>query len=160
MKLLRKAGCFVCDGDADAGGIRMEAPDVLHGLGSVVTAPHPGFATDMQPLFLALSCFADGESRFTETIFENRFSHCAQLSQMGADIRIRQKTAYINRNPQISALTGRDLLAADLRGGAALTIAALGASGESRLYGDGFIRRGYEDLFGNLNALGASITPL
>lgn len=154
VALYRKAGCQITD---SKDGVTLCAPDVLHGVGHITTAPHPGFATDMQPLFFAMLCYAEDKSSFTETIFENRFSHCAQLAQMGADIVIRQKTAYIRGG---KPLTGRDLLAFDLRGGAALTIAALGASGDSILYGADYIRRGYDDLFGCLNRLGADIAPL
>lgn len=154
VSLYQKAGCQLTD---SSDGITLTAPPVLHGIGQVTTAVHPGFATDMQPLFSAMLCYAEGESSFTETIFENRFSHCAQLAQMGADITIRQKTAYIRGG---KPLVGRDLLAFDLRGGAALTIAALGAAGDSVLHGTDYIRRGYDDLFGNLNRLGADISPL
>lgn len=152
--LLEKAGCQITDLPQT---VYLTAPRRLKGIGHITTAPHPGFATDMQPLFMAMLVYADGKSSFTETVFENRFSHCAQLTQMGAKITIRQKTAEITGVPH---LYGRDLLAADLRGGAALTIAALGADCDSTLYGAEYIARGYEDLFANLNSLGARITPV
>lgn len=153
IELFEKAGCEI---QTDH-GIQLFAPDRLHGIGSITTDVHPGFATDMQPLFAAMASLADSPSAFTETIFENRFSHCAQLCQMGAKITIRGKTAFIAPNDH---LIGRDLLAFDLRGGAALTVAALAAEGESMLHGICYIARGYEDLAGDLRALGADITLL
>ena len=151
--LFEKAGCEIAVQD----GLTLQAPKRLHGFGAQVTGVHPAFATDMQPLFAAVAAKTDGDSSFTETVFENRFSHLAQLCQMGAKIKIRGKTAYFMPNDR---LIGRELLAFDLRGGAALTVAALGANGESRIDGVRYIARGYEDLFGTQRRLGAQISPL
>ncbi len=150
---LQQAGCSIT---SQQNSIRLLAPKRLCGIGQITTAPHPGFATDMQPPFMGMLVTASGISAFTETIFENRFCHAAQLMQMGADILLKGKTAVITG---VTHLIGRELLAVDLRGGAALTIAALSAEGESLLTGSAYIARGYEDFFGNLNALGANIKP-
>lgn len=149
IPLYLRSGCEITD---TAAGLQLKAPKQLSGIGQVITAPYPDFATDMQPLFIAMLTGAKGRSSFTETVFENRFSHCAQLIQMGAQISIHGKTAEIRQGAQ---LYGRDLLAADLRGGAALAIAALSAEGESILHDPGYIARGYDDLFGNLRRLHA-----
>ncbi len=151
VTLFERAGCTVI---GEPNGIRLTAPKRLRSIGEVITAPYPGFATDMQPPMMGMLCRASGCSAFTETVFENRFSHAGELIQMGADITLQGKTAVIRG---VDTLSGRELLAFDLRGGAALTVAALTAETESTLSGCAYIARGYEDFFQNLNALGAKI---
>ncbi len=120
----------------------------------IVTAPHPGFPTDLQPLLTAALCTARGRSTVRETIFENRFTYAAELKKMGASIQIRDNCAIINGVP---ALCGADVAAGDLRAGAALVLAALAAEGESLIAGVEYIDRGYEDMVPKLAALGADI---
>lgn len=120
----------------------------------IVTAPHPGFPTDLQPLLTAVLCTARGRSTVRETIFENRFTYVAELKKMGASIQIRDNCAIINGVP---ALFGADVAAGDLRAGAALVLAALAAEGESLISGVEHIDRGYEDMVPKLSALGADI---
>ncbi len=151
--LYRRSGCRIAEKD---GGLYLCAPKELSGVGRVVTAPYPGFATDMQPLFLAMLCTAASPSSFYESIFENRFSHAAQLIQMGAHITIEGKTAAITEKAR---LVGRHLLSPDLRGGAALALAAAAAEGKSILHGVSCIRRGYDHFAQNLSALGVDIEP-
>lgn len=119
-----------------------------------MTAPHPGFPTDLQPLLTAVLCTAQGRSTVRETIFENRFTYVAELKKMGASIQIRDNCAIINGVP---ALFGADVAAGDLRAGAALVLAALAAEGESLISGVEHIDRGYEDMVPKLSALGADI---
>lgn len=121
----------------------------------ITTAPYPGVPTDIQAPLVALACIADGVSRITETVFENRFSHIHELIKLGADIRIDGRTAIVNGKDR---LYGANLFACDLRGGAALTIAALAADGVSEVYGVEHIERGYANFEKKLSALGADIS--
>lgn len=121
---------------------------------NVATAPYPGFPTDLQPLLTAALCTAQGRSTVRETIFENRFAYAAELKKMGAAIQIRSDCAIIDGVP---ALAGAKIAAKDLRGGAALVLAALAAAGESVISGAAYIDRGYQELIPQLAALGADI---
>ena len=122
---------------------------------TVKTLPYPGFPTDLQPQIATLLCLCDGVSHVTETIFENRFKYIDELQKMGANVRVvNGKTAIIEGVPQFSAAT---LRAMDLRGGAALIIAALAADGVSSIVNIGSIERGYDNICGKLAALGADI---
>ena len=123
----------------------------------VRTAPYPGFPTDAQPPVMAALTRAAGSSVFVETIFENRYRHTQELARMGADIRVEGRVAVVTG---VLALHGAGLEAADLRGGAALVVAALGAEGESEITGIHHIRRGYDGLPRNLAALGANIAEV
>jgi UDP-N-acetylglucosamine 1-carboxyvinyltransferase len=123
----------------------------------IVTAPYPGFPTDMQAQLMTLLGLADGQSRVTETIFENRFMHAAELKRMGARIEADGSTAVIRGVPFYQ---GAPVMASDLRASAALVLAGLAARGRteiSRLY---HLDRGYERLEAKLGALGAQLTRL
>ena len=124
-------------------------------LGSVhiTTGPYPAFPTDAQPLLAAALAGGTGESTITETIFDRRFRYIQGLNILGADICLEGNTARIKGRP----LRGGTVQAPDLRGGAALVIAALGAEGESRITGLSHIQRGYQGLEDTLRTLGASI---
>lgn len=119
----------------------------------VYTMPYPGFPTDMQAQFIAILAQAEGTSILTENIFENRFKHVSQLRKMGANITVEGRTAII----QGTALRGSRVEAGDLRGGAALCVAGLGAQGTTTVEKIEYIHRGYEDLAGTLRGVGASI---
>jgi UDP-N-acetylglucosamine 1-carboxyvinyltransferase len=120
----------------------------------VQTLPHPGFPTDMQAQFMALLSLAQGNSIITENVFENRFMFADELMRMGADVRIEGHHALVKG---VSALSGAPVRSTDLRGGAALVLAALAAEGETRI-GDVFhIDRGYDRFCDKLAALGADI---
>lgn len=121
---------------------------------SIKTMPHPGFPTDMQSLFASLMCYASGTSMITETIFENRFMHLAELSRMHANIRIDGRSAVIEGT---RSLDGASVMATDLRAGAALALAGLNASGYTKISNAQLIERGYEDFVGKLQNLGANI---
>lgn len=122
--------------------------------GHIVTAPYPAYHTDMQSLGLTLAAMSRGKTVVTENLFENRLCHNAeQLNKMGADVRVVGNSAFVNG----SKLHGADIVAADLRGGAALTVAALAAEGKSKLVGAENIERGYMNLDVCLASVGASI---
>ena len=120
----------------------------------VCTGPYPDFPTDLQSVFLAAACVAEGESRITETVFEDRFSAAARMRKFGAELRFENKTVVTQgRFPLESAVVS----APDLRGGAALVLAALGAEGLSIINDRGHISRGYEDICRDLSGLGANV---
>lgn len=120
----------------------------------VTTEPHPRFPTDMQAQYMALMTQAEGESRITETIFENRFMHASELIRMGADISISGNTATVRGKRQ---LMGAPIIASDLRASASLVLAALCAGGETRIDRVYHIDRGYETIVRKFRSLGADI---
>jgi len=123
----------------------------------IVTAPFPGFPTDMQAQFTVLNCMGKGESHVKETIFENRFMHVQELNRMGTDITINGTTAVING---VKSISGAQVMATDLRASASLILAGLVAKGETvvdRIY---HIDRGYERIEEKLSNLGAEIMRL
>ena len=121
---------------------------------NVKTLPYPGFPTDLQPQITTLLCLADGTSRVTETVFENRFKYVDELFRMGAKVRVDGKTAIIEG---VEELYGASLKALDLRAGAAMVIAALAANGTSSIYNIASIERGYDDIVAKFRLLGADI---
>ena len=121
---------------------------------TVRTMPYPGFPTDAQALLMAISVTASGTSLFVENIFENRYRHAGELSRMGAKIKVEGKVAVVEGVPSLS---GTELVATDLRGGAALVIAALGAEGTSTIGEIHHIDRGYEAIEKSLRSVGADI---
>lgn len=150
---LREAGVTIStDGDTTTvtGPARLKAINVT-------TAPYPGFATDLQAQFMACMTIADGTSRMTETIFENRFMHVAELCRSGARIDVQGATAIIHG---IDHLTGAPVMATDLRASASLVLAALAAKGRSIISRVYHIDRGYEGIEDKLRSLGATITRL
>jgi len=120
----------------------------------IKTLPYPGFPTDIQPQFMALSCVAKGTSVITETVFENRFAHTGDLIRMGADIKVEGRSAIIKGVKKLSAAP---VMASDLRGGAALILAGLVADGTTELSRIYHLDRGYVNLEKKLTALGADI---
>jgi UDP-N-acetylglucosamine 1-carboxyvinyltransferase len=120
----------------------------------VTTRPHPGFPTDMQAQFMAMMAAAKGTSVITETIFENRFMHVAELRRLGADIALEGRTAVVRG---VASLSGAPLTASDLRASASLLLASLAARGESQIYRVYHLDRGYEGLDRKLSSLGAAI---
>jgi UDP-N-acetylglucosamine 1-carboxyvinyltransferase len=121
----------------------------------VITSPFPGFPTDMQAQVMALLGLADGQCRVTETIFENRFMHVAELARMGAQIEAEGSIALIRGVPRYQ---GAPVMASDLRASAALVLAALAARGQSVVSRVYHLDRGYEHLEQKLSAVGARIT--
>mgnify|MGYP001235246494 CR=1 FL=1 len=121
----------------------------------ISTAPFPGFPTDLQAPFTALMTIANGESKITETIFENRMNHIHLLNKMGARIKLYKNTAHIKG---VKTINGMDLVGSDLRSSAALIIAGIIAKGISRIYGLEHLDRGYENFESKLKILGIKIT--
>ena len=121
----------------------------------IKTLPYPGFPTDMQALFMALLTTVDGTSAVIETVFENRFMHAAELSRMGANIRVDGRTAIVPGNKH--QLVGAQVISTDLRAGAALVLAGLVAKGTTEVSEIYHIERGYEGFHDKLTALGAKI---
>ena len=117
------------------------------------TQIYPGFPTDLQSIFLAVLACAEGDSRIKECIFEDRFKVVSQLRRMGAHIEVEEQTARVRGG----TLRGTRVKAEELRGGAALVIAGLGAQGETYVENREFMERGYEDICRDLNCLGARV---
>lgn len=151
MHFLNEAGCDIIK---KSGEVRIISDGRLRAVGPVSTAPYPGFPTDAQPVLMAALLKADGVTRIYENIFENRFRQVEELCRLGADIRTDGMTAEIHGVPE---LHGAQLKATDLRGGAAMLIAALSAEWESAVLDSGHITRGYENFDSCLRTLGASI---
>jgi UDP-N-acetylglucosamine 1-carboxyvinyltransferase len=118
------------------------------------TTEYPGFPTDMQAQFMALNCIAEGTSKVTETIFENRFMHVNELVRLGANIQIDGKVSVVQG---VVRLSGATVMATDLRASASLVIAGLVAEGETivdRIY---HLDRGYDRMEAKLRKVGAQI---
>ncbi|MCD6454214.1 MAG: UDP-N-acetylglucosamine 1-carboxyvinyltransferase [Candidatus Aminicenantes bacterium] len=120
----------------------------------IETKEYPGFPTDMQAQFMVLMNFADGESEVIENIFPERFNHARELNKMGAEIEIYRGKAIIKG---VRKLKGNTVLATDLRASASLVIAGLVAEGETEIKDIFHLMRGYENFFGKLRSIGASI---
>ena len=150
IEALQQAGCRV-EREPDRVWIRQRG--VVTGIGRVTTEPYPGFPTDAQPLLAAALAGGRGDTQIAETIFDRRFRYVEGLRTMGARIRVEGTTAWITG----TKLRGAAVEASDLRGGAALTIAALGAEGESEIRALSHIDRGYECLENAFQTLGGQI---
>ncbi len=147
---LSEAGLEVSEG---ADWIRVRGEDSVRPV-NVKTAPYPGFPTDLQAQFMALMTLAGGTCVLTETIFENRFMHAAELARMNARIHIDGRTAHIEG---VAHLAGASVTATDLRASASLVLAGLAAEGETIVRNVYHIDRGYQRLEERLRALGADI---
>jgi len=148
---LREAGIEVSE---ELSSVRVTAGESLKAI-DIKTHPYPGFPTDMQAQMTSLMSRAEGTSMVIETIFENRFMHISELKRMGANIKIEGRSAVIEG---ITSLTGAQVKATDLRAGAALILAALGAKGITEITGIEHIDRGYVRIDEKLKALGATIS--
>lgn len=148
LSVLEAAGCRI---GVCGGRIYLDSSGLLRGVRYIRTMPYPGFPTDDQAPVCAMLSAAHGTTLIEETVFESRYKYVGELLRMGADIRVSGRTAVING---VQALHGADVTAMDLRGGAALGIAAAAASGESILRGLHHIDRGYEDFADVFNRLG------
>jgi UDP-N-acetylglucosamine 1-carboxyvinyltransferase len=154
IETLQKAGAEVC---LNENSISLDMTKNTIKPVDIVTAPFPGFPTDMQAQFTVLNCIGHGESSVKETIFENRFMHVQELNRMGTDITINGTTALING---VDSISGAQVMATDLRASASLILAGLIAKGETvvdRIY---HIDRGYERIEEKLSNLGAEIIRL
>ena len=129
------------------GGDRYRAVDIE-------TLPYPGFPTDMQAQFMSLLTVCEGNGVVTETVFENRLQHVAELNRMGANIRLKNNVAVVTGVPQLS---GAPVMATDLRASAALVLAGLAADGETTVMGLHHLDRGYDRIEEKLRNVGAKL---
>ena len=147
---LREAGAVV---EEDIDKVRVIGKNPLKAV-SIKTLPYPGFPTDMQAQMMAMMVIAEGRSKVTETVFENRFMHVVELNRMGAQISTEGRSAVIDGPCK---LTGCDVRATDLRAGAAMILAGLVAEGTTRIGDLHHIDRGFENIVAKLKKLGADI---
>lgn len=139
---------------AGTDSLYLKAPMPLKSVSSIRTMPYPGFPTDAQAPIMAALTVANGSSMFVENIFENRYKHVPELCRMGADIKVEGRVSVVNG---VSHLTGATVHAEDLRGGAALVVAALRAQGQTVIKNTYHIDRGYELIEQGISALGGNI---
>ena len=137
----------------DDGTMEVSASENLKPV-DINTSPYPGFPTDMQAQWMAFMSVIPGESIISETIFENRFMHVAELQRMGANIKVKGNLAVING---VNKLSGVPVRATDLRASAALVLAGLIAEGETSIDNIYHLDRGYESIEKKLRQLGAEI---
>jgi UDP-N-acetylglucosamine 1-carboxyvinyltransferase len=134
--------------------IYLRGPDYIKSI-NIKTAPYPGFPTDLQAPFSSILCVAADKSIIKEKIFESRNKHIAELLKMGAKITTKNNRIFTIHG--VKKLHGADVISKDLRGGAALILAALAAEGKSTVYDNNYISRGYEKIHRDLKQLGADI---
>jgi UDP-N-acetylglucosamine 1-carboxyvinyltransferase len=150
LEKLREVGAEI---DVDCDGMRARTEGPITGI-RAVTAPFPGFPTDMQAQLMAVLALAEGSSVVVENVFENRFMHVPELQRLGADISLSGRSAHVRG---VAHLMGAPVMATDLRASAGLIVAGLAADGDtvvSRVY---HIDRGYERIEAKLRGLGADI---
>lgn len=151
LPLLEETGCQI---HTHRDKIALIAPLRLHSIRMLRTMPYPGFPTDAQAPFMALCTLAEGTSVFVENIFENRYKHAGELMRMGANIKVEGRVAVVEG---IHTLHAARLYCTDLRGGAALIIAALAAEGSSEILEIRHVQRGYEAIDVALAKLGGNV---
>ncbi len=152
--VFRDSGCeIIIDGE----GVRISAPYRLQSPKLIRTMPYPGFPTDAQAPVMSMAAVADGMTVFVENMFLSRYSHVSELCRFGADIRVEGKVAVVDG---VRRLLSANVRAQDLRGAAALVVAALCARGQSEISGIEYLERGYEDLELVLSSLGADVKKL
>jgi len=149
---LSEMGCRI---ETGSNRIHIKSNGELRAIKPVITAPYPGFPTDAQPHLMAAALKAAGTTAFVENIFENRFRHAEELRRMGASIKVEGRVAIVTGVPR---LVGTQVKSTDLRGGAALVVAALAAEGTTEISALEHIDRGYDGLESSLASLGADIT--
>lgn len=155
MRIVNAALCAAgCEIKNNGSGILVCADSRPKAIEMIKTLPYPGFPTDVQPLLGAVLMTADGDSELCEAIFKKRFEYYSQLELMGADAEIKGNTLVIHGRER---LFGTEVSAADLRGGAALIIAGLAASGTTVVNNLHYIDRGYESIERDLKLIGADI---
>ena len=151
IQVMSRMGANIC---RDGRNVKISMDKRPQPISFIRTASYPGFPTDLQSPLVAALCTADGKSCVQERMFENRFMIVEELKKMGADISLKDQTAHIF---PVKKLLAKEVTVRELRGGAALVIAALGAEGRSIIKSSGIICRGYEDIAGDLAGLGAEI---
>ena len=154
INLLKKTGVKI---KKMKNGIHVIGPRNIKNINSIVTKEYPNFPTDLQAQFMVLLCKAEGRSTITESIFENRFMHVAELRRLGAKIIIKDNKAIIEGNTKF---TGAELMSSDLRASAALVLAALVSKGKSIINRIYHLDRGYENIEKKLKKIGVKIKRL
>ncbi|MEE0930709.1 MAG: UDP-N-acetylglucosamine 1-carboxyvinyltransferase [Acutalibacteraceae bacterium] len=152
--MFEQCGCLL---DYTSEGIYISSEKKLKKLRLIRTMPYPGFPTDAQAPVMAMCCFAEGTSVFVENVFESRYKHVSELTRMGAGIYVHDKVAIIEGTKKMSGAT---VDSQDLRGGAALVVAGLGAEGTTVVRGIHHIERGYEEMEVCLSNVGADIMKI
>ena len=150
--VLEQMGCSIYT--YGEGSIFINARRPLTSPGTIRTNVHPGFPTDAQPPLMALTAVSAGTTVFVENIFENRFKHAGELARLGANISVEGRVAVVIG---VKSLSGAELVATDLRGGAALVTAGLAADGTTKISGISHIDRGYENIEQILRSVGADV---
>ena len=150
-KTLREMGCQI---ETDNDRVRIRSSGRLKAVRPIMTEPYPGFPTDAQPQLMAAALCAEGTTVFVENIFENRYRHVEELRRLGADIETEGRVAMVTGTQK---LHGAQVIATDLRGGAALLVAALSAEGTTDISELSHIDRGYDNIEDTLRSLGADV---
>ena len=148
---LRAAGLIIKESESS---VYVSRPSRVQSI-DIKTQPYPGFATDLQAQLMALMSLSNGLSVITETIFENRFMHVAELKRMGAEIKVNGNSAIVKG---VEQLKGAQVMATDLRASASLVVAGLAAQGVTEISRIYHLERGYEDMVGKLQTLGAKVS--
>lgn len=151
LSVMEESGCDV---DIYGNSITVDCPERLTAPRVIRTMPYPGFPTDAQAPAMAMIAKSKGTTLFVENIFENRYLHVGGLLRMGANIKVESRVAVVQG---VRNLHGAEVEALDLRGAAALIVAALGAEGKTTIDGLKYLDRGYEDIEGVLTALGGDV---
>ena len=151
LEKLRATGLIIKESE---NSIFVSRPSIVQSI-DIKTLPYPGFPTDLQAQLMALMSLSNGLSVITETIFENRFMHVAELKRMGAEIQINGNSAIVKG---ITQLRGAQVMATDLRASASLVVAGLAAKGVTEISRIYHLERGYENMVEKLQALGARVS--
>ena len=151
INLLSRAGCNITH---KKNKVTIECTNRTKCIQKIETMPYPAFATDLQPQFMALQCVSSGNSIIVENLYETRYKHVPELIKMGANIIVKNQTAFVSG---VDKLYGAEVKASDLRAGAGLVLAGLCAKGYTTINSIEHILRGYDNLEGKLQNLGANI---
>ena len=151
LNLLKRSGAKI---KTNKNEIKIKGPQKIKSINSIVTKEYPNFPTDLQAQFMVLMCKANGRSSITESIFENRFMHVAELRRLGAEILIKNNKAFISGDTNFQAA---ELMSSDLRASVALVLAAIVATGSSTINRIYHLDRGYENIENKLRKVGVNI---
>ncbi len=154
LNLLKRSGAKI---KTNKNEIKIKGPQKIKSINSIVTKEYPNFPTDLQAQFMVLMCKANGTSSITESIFENRFMHVAELRRLGARIVIKDNKATMEGN---NDFTGAELMSSDLRASVALVLAAIISKGQSVINRIYHLDRGYENIENKLKKIGVKIKRL
>ena len=154
LNLLKKVGAKI---KTSQNKILIKGPDKIKPIKNIKTKEYPSFPTDLQAQFMVLLCRANGKSSITESIFENRFMHVAELQRLGAKIFIENNKAIIEGKTDFN---GAELMSSDLRASVALVLAAIVANGKSIINRIYHLDRGYENIENKLKKIGVKIKRL